>query len=162
MQESTNRTRIKLLLLSVLYSIHKISIMVNANIILFDPTYSMLSYTQMRALLWSHNKQVRDKYIAEDAAHFPRCKREWTSGIKVQHYQIEGLRMKHSTGVRRTNSLASYKGEECFVTEITFICLNDGLSVCTSSSIEGIKVLNMTIYKSLERKITRRDMICQH
>ncbi len=48
------------------------------------------------------------------------------------------------------------------MTEITFICLNDGLSVCASSSIEGIKVLNMTIYKSLERKITRRDMIGQH
>jgi len=32
----------KFLLLSVLYYIHKISIMVNANIILFDPTYSML------------------------------------------------------------------------------------------------------------------------
>lgn len=47
------------------------------------------------------------------------------------------------------------------MTEITFISLNDRLTVCTSSSIEGIKVLNMTIYKSLEHEITRRGMIRQ-
>lgn len=70
-------------------------------------------------------------------------------------YQRVEPRMKHSTAVLKNKLIrGARKKEESFVPKITFISLHDSLSVCSSSSIEGIKVFNMTIYKNLAAKIT--------